>query len=72
MPINRGNKYNGKAYGSLQENQRYQGKIACKMGTRKDRNNTDITEAEAIKKRWQECTEKLYKKVIMILITTIV
>ena len=43
-----------------------------KMGIIKDRNSEDLTEAEAIKKRWQECTEKLYKKVIMILITTIV
>ena len=34
----------------------------AKMGTMKDRNGMDITEAEDIKKRWQECTEKLYKK----------
>ena len=27
------------------------------MGTIKDRNNEDLTEAEAIKKRWQECTD---------------
>ena len=32
------------------------------MGTRKDRNGMDITEAEDIKKRWQEYTEELYKK----------
>jgi len=32
------------------------------MGSIKDRNGTDLTEAEAIKKRWQEYTEKLYKK----------
>ena len=32
-----------------------------KMGT-KDRNGTDLTEAEDIKKRWQEYTEELYKK----------
>ena len=31
------------------------------MGTIKDRNSTDLTEAEDIKKRWQEYTEKLYK-----------
>jgi len=31
------------------------------MGTIKDRNGMDLTEAEDIKKRWQECTE-LYKK----------
>ena len=34
----------------------------AKMGTIKDRNGMDLTEAEAIKKRWQEYTEELYKK----------
>ena len=33
-----------------------------KMGSIKDRNNMDLTEAEDIKKRWQEYTEELYKK----------
>ena len=32
------------------------------MGTIKDRNGRDLTKAEGIKKRWQECTEELYKK----------
>ena len=32
------------------------------MGTIKERNGVDLTEAEDIKKRWQECTEELYKK----------
>ena len=32
------------------------------MGTLKDRNGMDLTEAEDIKKRWQEDTEELYKK----------
>ena len=32
------------------------------MGSIKDRHGMDLTEAEDIKKRWQECTEKLYKK----------
>ena len=32
------------------------------MGTIKDRNGIDLTEAEDIKKRWQEYTEKLYQK----------
>ena len=32
------------------------------MGTIKDRNGMDLTEAENIKKRWQEDTEELYKK----------
>ena len=34
----------------------------AKVGTIKDRNGMDLTEAEDIKKRWQEYTEKLYKK----------
>ena len=33
-----------------------------KKGSIKDRNGTDLTEAEDIKKRWQEYTEELYKK----------
>ena len=33
-----------------------------KMGLIKDRNSMDLTEAEDIKKRWQEYTEELYKK----------
>ena len=38
------------------------GTFHAKMGTIKDRNGTNLTEAEDIKKRWQECTEELYKK----------
>ena len=34
----------------------------AKMGTVKDRNGKDLTEAEESKKRWQEYTEELYKK----------
>ena len=34
------------------------------MGTTEDRNSMDLTEAEDIKKRWQEYTEELYKKKI--------
>ena len=34
----------------------------AKMGMRKDRNGRDLTEAEDIKKKWQEYTEELYKK----------
>ena len=34
----------------------------AKMGTIKDRNGMDLTEADDIKKRWQEYTEELYKK----------
>ena len=38
------------------------GTFHAKMGSRKDRNGRDLTEAEDIKKRWQEYTEGLYKK----------
>ena len=38
------------------------GRFHAKMGSIKDRNGMDLTEAEDIKKRWQEYTEELYKK----------
>ena len=38
----------------------------------KDRNAMDLTEAENIKKRWQEYKEELYKKIFMTQITTMV
>jgi len=37
------------------------GTLHAKMGTIKDRNGMDLTEAEDVKKRWQEYTEELYK-----------
>ena len=47
------------------------GPFHAKTGSVKDRNCMDLTEAEAIKKRWQEYTE-LYKKNLMMQITTVV
>ena len=41
------------------------GTFHAKNGTIKDRNHMDLTEAENIKKRWQEYSEKLYRKIIM-------
>ena len=38
------------------------GTFHAKMGSIKDRNGMDLAETEDIKKRWQECTEELYKK----------
>ena len=38
------------------------GTFHAKMGSIKDRNGKDLTEAEDIKKRWQEYTEEMYKK----------
>ena len=48
------------------------GTFHAKMGTIKDRNGRDLTEAEDIKKRWQEYTEELYKKIFMTQIITMV
>ena len=39
-----------------------EGTFHAKMGTIKDKNDMNLTEAEDIKKRWQEYTEELYKK----------
>ena len=47
------------------------GTLHAKMGTIKDRNGVYLTEAEDIKKRWQEYTE-LYKKIFMTQITMMV
>ena len=42
-----------------------QGTFHAKTGTIKDRNSMDLTEAEDIKKRWQEYAEELYKRYLM-------
>ena len=39
------------------------------MGTIKDRNSMNLTEAEDVKKRWQEYIEELYKNILMTQIT---
>ena len=46
------------------------GTFHAKMGLIKDRNGMDLKEAEDIKHRWQEYTEKLYKKIFMTQIIT--
>ena len=48
------------------------GTLHAKMGSIKDRNGMDLTEAEDIKKRWQEYTEELYKKIFTTQIITMV
>ena len=48
------------------------GTFHAKMGSIKDRDDMDLTEAEDIKKRWQQYTEELYKKIFMTQITTMV
>ena len=48
------------------------GTLHANMGTIKDRNGIDLTEAGDIKKRWQEYTEELYKKIFTTQIITMV
>ena len=48
------------------------GILHAKMGSIKDINGMELTEAEDIKKRWQEYTEELYKKDLMTQIPTMV
>ena len=48
------------------------GTFHAKMGSIKDRNGLDLTEAEDIKKRWQEYTEELYKNIVIPQITVMV
>ena len=62
MQRNRGKKQNGKDQRSPQENKRYQRNISCKDDLNKGQKCYGPTEAEDIKKRWQEYTEELDKK----------
>ena len=48
------------------------GTFHAKMGSKEDRNGRDLTEAEDIKKKWQEYAEELYKKIFMTHIITMV
>ena len=52
----------GKTRDLFKKNRDTKGTFHAKMGSIKDRNGMDLTEAEDIKKRWQEYTEELYKK----------
>ena len=52
----------GKTRGLLKKIRDTKGRFHAKVGTIKDRNGVDLTEAEDIKTRWQEYTEELYKK----------
>ena len=52
----------GKTRDLLKKTRDTKGTFHTKMGTIKDRNCMDLTEAEDIKKRWQEYAEELYKK----------
>ena len=48
------------------------GTFHAKIGIVKDRNSMDLTETEEIKKRWQQYTEEIYKKILMTQITIMV
>ena len=52
----------GKTRGLFKKTRDTKGTFHAKMGSIKDRNGRDLTEADKIKKRWQEYTEALYKK----------
>ena len=60
----------GKTRDAFKKVRNTKGTFHAKMGTIQDRNNKDIMEAEAIKKRQQEYTENYTEKVIMIWMTT--
>ena len=61
MQRNRGKRQLGKTRDLFKKIRDTKGTFHAKMGSRKDRNGMDLTEAEDIKRRWQEYTE-LYKK----------
>ena len=60
----------GKTRDLLKKIRDTKGIFHVKMGSIKDRNGMDLTEAEDAKKRWQEYTEELYKKIFMTQINT--
>ena len=62
----------GKTRYLLKKIRNTKGTFHAKMGSIKDRNCRDLTEAEDIKKRWQEYTEELYQKILMTQITMMV
>ena len=62
----------GKARDIFKKIRDTKGTFPEKMGSIKDRNGMDLTEAEDTKKRWQEHSEKLYKKIFMTQITMMV
>ena len=61
MQRNKRNNRTGKTRDLFKKIRDTKGTFHAKMGSIKDRNGMDLTEAEDIKKRWQEYTEELYK-----------
>ena len=72
MQRNRGNNRVGKTRDLFKKIRDTKGIFHAKLGTIKDRNGMDLTEAEDIKKRWQKHTEGYTKKIFMTQIITIV
>ena len=62
----------GNARDLFKKSRNTKGIFHAKMGKIKDRNGMDLTEAEDIKKRWQEYTEELYKRIFKTQIITMV
>ena len=62
----------GKTRDLFQKTRDTKGTFHGKMGTIKDKNSIDLTEAEDIKKRWQEYTENYTKKIFMTQMTMMV
>ena len=69
MQRNRGKQQNGKDQRPLKKTGHTKGTFHARIGIIKDKTGKDLTEAEEIKKRWQECTEELYKKAYVTLET---
>ena len=72
MQRNRENNRKGKTRDLFKKIRDTNGIFHAKMGSIKDRNGMDLTEAEDIKKRWQEYTENCTKKIFMTQIITMV
>ena len=72
MQRNRRNNRMGKTRDLFKKIRDIKGTFQAKMGLIKNRNGMNLTEAEDIKKRWQEYTEELYKKDLMTQIITMV
>ena len=62
----------GKTIDLFKKRRDTKGTFHAKIGSIKDRNGRNLTEAEDIKKRWQEYTEELYKNIFMTQIITMV
>ena len=71
MQRNRGKQRKGKTRNPFKKIRDIKGTFHAKMGSIKDRNGIDLTEAKDTKKRWQEYTEELYKKDLTQIITMV-